>query len=123
MRSAETETSQPQYWKLQFQGRFIFLDEEGYLVNDADWSEDLAAHLASLDGITLTEDHWQVIRFIHSYYIRFQGAPMPRIIIKRLNQQSGAERFSVKALYALFPESPLRRAIRYAGIPRPAESS
>ncbi len=121
MQILETTIAQSEYRKLEFQGKIILLDEDGYLINDADWSEELAAHMASVDAIALGEDHWKVIRFIREYYLRFKGAPMPKIIIKRLNKGSGAEHFTIKGLFALFPEPPLRRACRYAGVSQPAE--
>jgi len=121
MQILETTIDQPEYRKLEFRGKVILLDGEGYLVDDTDWSEALAAHMASLEGIALTEDHWQVIRFIRDHYLQFKGAPMPKIIVKRLNKKRGTEHFTIKGLFALFPQSPLRRACRYAGIPQPAE--
>ncbi len=123
MQTLETETADPQYRKLEFQGKLILLDEDGYLVDDKDWCEELAAHLASLDAVALGDDHWQVIRFIRDYYLRFQGAPMARIIVKRLNKSLGTGRFTIKYLVSLFPNSPMQRACRYAGIPRLAGCS
>ncbi len=121
MQTLETTTAQPEHRNLDFQGKTILLDEDGYLINDADWSEALAAYMASLDGIALVDDHWQVIRFVREYYLQFKGAPMAKIIVKRLNRKLGTEHFTIKVLFALFPKSPLRRACRYAGVPQPAE--
>ncbi len=121
MQILETETAQPEYSKLEFQGRLILLDEDGYLVNGRDWSEELAKHFAVLDTVALGVDHWQVIRFIRDYYLQFQGAPMAKIVVKRLNRTLGTERFTIKYLFALFPDYPMRRACRYAGVPQPAE--
>ncbi len=123
MQTVERETAQPEHRKLEFQGRVILLDEDGYLVDGNDWSEELAAHFAVADGVTFGEDQWQVIRFIRDYYLRFQCAPMARIIVKRLNKALGTERFSIRYLASLFPDSPMKRACRYAGIPRPAGCS
>jgi len=50
-----------------FRGKHIPLDEDGHLVNENDWSEDLADHLAELDGLELSETHWRVIGFIREY--------------------------------------------------------
>ena len=79
--------------------------------------------LAGLDGLELAEDHWQVIRFIREYYLRYESVPMPKVIIKGLNKQQGAEVYTIKHLYALFPHTPMRRACRYAGVPQPAGCS
>jgi TusE/DsrC/DsvC family sulfur relay protein len=37
------------------------VDEEGYLIEPHDWSEDLAQEFARQENISLTEDHWDVI--------------------------------------------------------------
>jgi tRNA 2-thiouridine synthesizing protein E len=121
MMTLETTIAEPERRKLEFQGKIILLDEDGYLVNGADWSAELTVHLASNEGLALTEDHWQVIRFVREYYLQFKGAPMAKIIVKRLNKKLGTEHFTIKGLFALFPESPLRRACRYAGVPQPAQ--
>jgi tRNA 2-thiouridine synthesizing protein E len=108
---------------VSFQGKYIPLDEDGHLVNAGDWSEGLAGHLAALDGLEFAENHWQVIRFIREYYLRYESVPMPKVIIKGLNKQQGAEVYTIKHLYALFPHTPMRRACRYAGVPQPAGCS
>jgi tRNA 2-thiouridine synthesizing protein E len=42
-------------------------DNEGYLVDPADWSEQLAETIARQEGIALTEEHWAVLRFMRGY--------------------------------------------------------
>jgi len=103
-----------------FQGKHIPLDEDGHLVNGDDWSADLANHLATLDGLELLEGHWRVIGFIREYYLRYKTVPMPKVIIKGLNKAEGAELYNIKYLYALFTDTPIRRACRYSGVPQPA---
>ncbi|HBU29318.1 MAG TPA: sulfite reductase subunit gamma, partial [Thiobacillus sp.] len=34
------------------------LDAEGYLIEPADWNEDIARALAQGENIQLTDDHW-----------------------------------------------------------------
>ena len=103
-----------------FQGKHIPLDEDGHLVNGDDWSADLANHLATLDGLELSERHWRVISFIREYYLRYKTVPMPKVIIKGLNKTEGSQIYTIKYLYALFPNTPMRRACRYSGVPQPA---
>jgi tRNA 2-thiouridine synthesizing protein E len=106
--------------QLFFEGRFIPLDENGHLVHAGDWSEGLARRLAESDGIILDEGHWLVIRFIRAYFSRYDSVPMPKVLIKGLNREAGAPRYNMKFLYGLFPDHPMRRACRYAGVPQPA---
>lgn len=103
-----------------FEGRYIPLDENGHLVNAGDWSEGLADHLAQLDGLVLDHRHWLVIRFIRDYHGHFDSVPMPKVLVKGLNKAAGAEQYTIKFLYGLFPDHPMRRACRYAGVPQPA---
>lgn len=102
-----------------YEGRYILLDGEGHLVNADDWSEGLAGHLGGLDGFVLAGNHWEVLRFVRGYYLRYQIVPMPKVIIKGLNKKHGEGQYTIKQLYALFSPAPMRRACRYAGIPQP----
>jgi TusE/DsrC/DsvC family sulfur relay protein len=116
----ETDAAGPSQNFVEFGGRLIPLDEDGHLVNAEDWSEGLAVRFALQDGVELTNDHWQVIRFVREHYLRFKSFPMPRLLVKGLNRALGREQFTIKALYALFPDTPMRRSCRYSGIPQPA---
>jgi tRNA 2-thiouridine synthesizing protein E len=44
------------------------VDEEGFLVNLADWNEDIAKEMAKSDDIELTDEHWDVINFLREYF-------------------------------------------------------
>ena len=105
---------------IEFSGMLIPLDDDGHLINPDDWSEGLAVRLALQDGMELTDDHWQVIRFVRDYYLRFKTVPMPKILVKALSRTRGYEHISIRSLYALYPDAPMRRSCRYAGIPQPA---
>ena len=39
------------------QGKKIETDAFGYLLNIADWNEDVAKHIAQLEGVELTDAH------------------------------------------------------------------
>ena len=95
-------------------GKEIELDEDGFLVDPDDWSEDLAAVFASAEGISvLTGDHWKVIHYLRDYYRHYQIAPM----IRKLCKETG---FSLKHIYELFPSGPAKGACKLAGLPKPA---
>lgn len=95
-------------------GREIELDEDGFLINHEDWTEDVARFFAAAEGIReMNEDHWKVIRYLRDYYIQFQIAPM----IRKICQETG---FSLKYIYELFPSGPARGACKLAGLPKPA---
>lgn len=104
---------------MEFQGKQIEVDEDGYLVNLADWSKEIAVHLASLDAITLTDAHWEIINFLRDYYKQYQIAPMIKILVKEIGKVMGPEKGNTKYLYELYPGGPAKQACRYAGLQKP----
>lgn len=98
--------------KKQIAGREIEVNEEGYLVNPADWSPEVAAELAREEGInSLSDAHMKLIQ-----YLRDQQAKGAALTIRGIGK-SGI--VTVKDLYDLFPGGPLKKASRIAGIPKP----
>ena len=49
-------------------GREIQNDGEGYIVNLDEWSEDFVHVQASAEGLLLTDEHWEVVRFLRDYW-------------------------------------------------------
>ena len=92
-------------------------DAEGYLVEPHDWSAGLAEEFARQENITLTEDHWDVIRFIRDYFDEHQVAPDARFVIKYLMQRLGPT--SRNKLFELFPYGYVKQTCRIAGMKRP----
>ena len=43
---------------IEFQGKQIELDEDGYLQTLDDWTPELAEYMAKQDGIELTDKQW-----------------------------------------------------------------
>lgn len=98
---------------LAFNGREIELDDDGFLIDFEDWTEDVAGILASNEGINeITENHWQVMKYLRDYYKEYQIAPM----IRKLCKDTG---LSLKQIYELFPSGPARGACKIAGLPKP----
>jgi TusE/DsrC/DsvC family sulfur relay protein len=99
---------------VEFQGKKLELNEEGFLVNPEEWTEDIALILAkdqeNLD--VLSPEHWAVIRFIRAYYLEKKLAPMVRAICKTTNLQ-------LRQIYELFPSGPAKGACKLAGLPKP----
>jgi TusE/DsrC/DsvC family sulfur relay protein len=99
---------------LEYQGRQIELNEEGFLANPDEWTEDIALVLAKdQENIDiLSPEHWAVIRFIRAYYLEKKLAPMVRAICKTTNLQ-------LRQIYDLFPSGPAKGACKLAGLPKP----
>lgn len=93
------------------------IDDEGYLVEPQAWSEELAEVLARQEHIPLTEDHWDVIRFMRDYYEDRQIAPGARLVIKHLSDRLGPT--ARNRLFELFPYGYVKQACKIAGMKRP----
>lgn len=92
-------------------------DDEGYLIDPQDWNEDIARQLAAQENISLTDDHWDAIRFMRVYYAEHQIAPDVRHVIKHLAVRLGPE--SRNAIFELFPYGYVKQACKIAGMKRP----
>ena len=88
------------------------LDPEGFLQKPDQWNEDIAREIAAESGITLTDRHWMVVKFMRNRFLTTGSAPS----IRSLGKDSGVE---VKELYQLFPKGPAKLAAKIGGIPKP----
>ncbi|MCB2019415.1 MAG: TusE/DsrC/DsvC family sulfur relay protein [Rhizobacter sp.] len=100
-------------------GKLIATDSEGYLLNLDDWSESFAQALARQEGLTLTDAHWEVIRFLRAYYQEHAVQPQVRVMIRHFTKVWDAERGSNHHLHDLFPRGgPQKQGNRLAGLLR-----
>ncbi|GAB2942763.1 sulfurtransferase TusE [Hafnia psychrotolerans] len=106
---------------LEFAGREIETDAQGYLKNSADWNEAMAPLLAQQESIVLTDAHWQVIRFVREFYLEFNTSPAIRMLVKAMGQKYGEEKGNSRYLFRLFPEGPAKQATKIAGLPKPVK--
>nr|WP_226813649.1 TusE/DsrC/DsvC family sulfur relay protein [Candidatus Profftia lariciata] len=104
---------------LKLTGRRIATDVQGYLLNIDDWSEDLVPLLAKKECLNLSQAHWNVIRFIRTFYLEFNITPAIRILISEMNKKYGIEYINSNYLYCLFPKGPAQQATKLAGLPKP----
>lgn len=106
---------------MQFKGLEINTDKQGYLINLQDWSEELAITIASLEGINLSEAHWQVIHFVRKFYLQYNTSPSIRMLVQAMAQTSGKEQVNSRYLFRLFPHGPAMQATKIAGLPKPVQ--
>lgn len=90
----------------------VELDEDGFLEEATEWTEDVAKALAITEEVELTEEHWHMINYLRGYYDQYGVAPMVRKLVK----DSG---FDQKKIYVLFPSGPGKGACKIAGLPKP----
>jgi tRNA 2-thiouridine synthesizing protein E len=103
--------------------KVIETDLDGFLVDAYQWEPAVAEAMAGIDGIVLTELHWQVIRFLRDYYEEYQVAPDLRTLSKALGHALGTDKGSKEQLTALFSGAPAKTACRYAGLPKPIKGA
>jgi len=105
--------------ELVVDGDIIATSEQGFLLDMSLWNEHLAGHLAGLEGIDLSDAHWEILRFIRQFYFEYKYLPNARVFSKAIKHELGAEKASSRYLLKLFPEGPLKYSCKIAGLPKP----
>lgn len=93
--------------------------DQGFLLNSADWNEEIARRLAELNHIDLQPGHWEIIWFIRNYYLQFKHLPNARVFTKAIAKSLGEEKGNSRYLHKLFPDGPLKYACKLAGLAKP----
>ncbi|GAA3531725.1 TusE/DsrC/DsvC family sulfur relay protein [Zobellella aerophila] len=106
---------------LEFNGRQIETDAQGYLKRVQDWQPELVESLAAEEGIVLTPEHWEVIHFVREFYLKYHSSPAIRALVKAMAKELGEEKGNSRYLYRLFPKGPAKQATKLAGLPKPVK--
>ncbi len=88
------------------------LDNEGFLLNRDDWTEELAVELAEQDEFEMDEQVMQFIREARSMYDNDGVVPPIRIFAKK-------QGVSTKELYNIFKKGPMKLICKWGGLPKP----
>lgn len=99
----------------QTAGLSVATGDEGYLLDPADWNEAVAEQLAREEGLTLTDEHWAVIRFVRRWHDEHGVAPSGRDVTAFMKGQ-GASR---NRLFELFPYGYVQQTCKIAGMLKP----
>ncbi|MBV5264391.1 TusE/DsrC/DsvC family sulfur relay protein [Pinisolibacter aquiterrae] len=91
-------------------------DADGYLLDPDDWDETFALETAAALGVTMTEEHWDVVRFMRAEREEHGVSPDARHVMRHLAETRGAPR---NRLFELFPYGYPGQACRIAGMKRP----
>jgi tRNA 2-thiouridine synthesizing protein E len=85
-----------------------------------DWTRDEALEIARKEGLELTEDHWETVRALQSYYAHHED---DAVINVRDLHDALDECFHLKGglkyLYGIFPGGPIAQSCRIAGLKAP----
>lgn len=93
-------------------GHQIQVNDEGFMTEPDEWSEQLATSLAAQIGIDLTEEHWRAIRFLREDYAK-EGETAT---LRRISVVGG---IPTKSLFQLFPQKPAKKLAYVSGLPKP----
>lgn len=96
------------------------LDDDGFLLDSAAWTPELARLIArDLVGIELRDEHWPIVELLRELYFQFDLAPANRQLVKVVRERLGTDKGSSIYLMSLFGGSPAKDAARIAGLPKP----
>ncbi len=91
-------------------------DADGYLL-EANFTDEAVEAIAAAEGVALTPEHWEVIRYLRDEYQENGHTPNFRNMLKGF--QAIRPEADSKFLYDLFPLGPAKQGARMAGLPQP----
>jgi tRNA 2-thiouridine synthesizing protein E len=93
-------------------GREVTVNEEGFLTEFDEWSEEIAAELAQNIGVEMTDEHWALIKWLREDYKEKGETATTR----RVQTAGGVP---TKRQFELFPKKPAKKMAYIAGVPKP----
>ncbi|MBA1443605.1 MAG: TusE/DsrC/DsvC family sulfur relay protein [Chromatiales bacterium] len=100
-------------------GATVEADDHGYLVNSADWNEDVAKAIAAAEGVELSEKGWDIVNYLRDEFLNNNGnQPNERNMVKHFKKVwTDLPKVDTKVLYNEFPTGPAKQAGKIAGTP------
>jgi tRNA 2-thiouridine synthesizing protein E len=89
---------------------------------DQNWNRKKSAQLAMLEGISLTDQHWDVIDYLRTQYLKHGLPRFARTTARALNRQFAAQGGN-RYLYSLFAGGPVTQGSRLANLRTPANAT
>ena len=90
----------------------VEFDDDGFMVDESAWTEEIAKAIAAALEVKLSDRHWEVIKYARSEF-ETNGEPPT---LRRITQQTEV---SMKEMYQLFPDGPEKIAANIAGLKKP----
>ena len=94
-------------------------DNEGFLLDPTEWNREIAEIIARSENITMTNDHWFVVKYIRDYHELHQSVPEFRKALKYTKEHLSQEKATRKYIYSLFPYGYGQQACKIAGMRKP----
>ena len=98
-------------------GKTLEVNEDGFLARPQEWDPDVASYIAAIEGISMTEQHWEIVKFLRAYYEQYRVAPRVKVLAKEIGAKYGPRMGSTRYLYELYPCGPAKQACKIAGLP------
>jgi len=99
---------------IEYAGKRVEIDDEGYLARFEDWDERVACALAEREGLLnqcpLTEERLNILKFMRDYFRKFNSFPIVPAVCKNVHQSKNC--LSEKFLDPI-------QAWKIAGLPKP----
>lgn len=104
---------------IEVNGAVLETDNEGFLLDPAEWDMDVAHELARGEKLDMSADHWTVVQFVRGWFEDRHAVPEARHALKDLRSKLGKEKATRKYLYSLFPYGYGQQACKIAGMRKP----
>ncbi len=93
-------------------GKEVHINDEGFLTEYDEWSEEIGAELAKNIGVEMTDEHWALIKWLREDYKEKGETATTR----RVQTVGGVP---TKRQFELFPKKPAKKMAYIAGVPKP----
>ncbi|UCE89329.1 MAG: TusE/DsrC/DsvC family sulfur relay protein [Pseudomonadota bacterium] len=104
---------------IQIGGTILDTDEEGFLLDPAQWNREVAEIIARSERIEMDATRWAVVDFVREHFESRQTVPEARTVLKELKTRFGPQRATRKYMHELFPYGYGQQASKIAGMRKP----
>jgi tRNA 2-thiouridine synthesizing protein E len=95
-------------------------DGEGYLIDPAQWNDEIAHQFATEEGIVLTDEYWSILNFMRDYWREHQVAPDVRHVVEYFANMTDMDKKAAKSrVFEMFPYGYVKQACKISGMMRP----
>ena len=94
-------------------------EQSNYLNDLPQWSEDLACELGHSEGLSLSNEHLEILTIARNFYAAYGFSPSMRPLCKQVTAELGVDKGRSLYLNKLFPGSPAKIVAKLAGLPKP----
>lgn len=84
------------------------------------WTREAAVETAQRENLTLTDEHWDVVRALQEYFAKHTEPPINLRELHDALDERFHTRGGLKHLYQILPGGPVAQGCRLAGLKAPA---